>query len=499
MLLAERVVCIFTRPPPPTPRAPTSGGTFYLLLLFDKTNNIFVAQTTCTWELTFLLFLSVDEQRKLVPSEVAGDNTTCRSPSCCNGKGSGSVPRMTTLKVSVALIRADGLLAADNGGTSDPFAVAELVYTDTGKPLKKARKVKTKTIKKTLQPEWNEAEVEWSGIMEAIPDLSLKVTVFDADMLSSEELGGVTIPLTSMPTAEASVEDSLISFPLKTVGKMKTDATGTITLGLRVLDGPANFAAAKEAARKELRETVEFLVESVEQYWEAKEAAEAEEQARLRAEREAAEEAFRLSHPDWKCEVCLRMNKWDSMSCRICYAERGRAPPGAPGPEVKETRPKFTPAPRVEGEDDYVYTIQWYDGREYKHFDLEDHMRNPPPGRFHRTARTDDGVRPRRPGTKVEFSKDEGETWGLIYTVKSSSRKEDLTLLPGDLKIGDIVYSKIRHSSGAMGSIMPRSMGTIKGPCTDQYIPDSERRVCVRFKSGLLINMHITQLSRNRL
>ena len=72
-------------------------------------------------------------------------------------------------------------------------------------------------------------------------------------------------------------------------------------------------------------------------------------------------------------------------------------------------------------------------------------------------------------------------------------------MLPGDLKIGDIVYSKIRHSSGAMGSIMPRSMGTIKGPCTDQSIPDSERRVCVRFKSGLLINMHITQLSRNRL
>ena len=104
---------------------------------------------------------------------------------------------MASATVLLSLVGATDVLAADKGGTSDPYAIAELVWTKTGKALKKARKTKTKTIKKTLAPEWNEQEVTWSSITEEISELSLKVTVFDADMMSSTTLGGCIIPLSS--------------------------------------------------------------------------------------------------------------------------------------------------------------------------------------------------------------------------------------------------------------------------------------------------------------
>ena len=51
--------------------------------------------------------------------------------------------------------------------------------------------------KETLAPTWNENEVEWGNIKEDISELSLRVTVFDADMLSSMVLGGVLVSPTS--------------------------------------------------------------------------------------------------------------------------------------------------------------------------------------------------------------------------------------------------------------------------------------------------------------
>ena len=115
----------------------------------------------------------------------------------------------------VQLVSAEGILAADKGGTSDAYAIAELVDSATGKPIKPARKTKTKTIKKTLNPEWNQDEVEWSNVTQDTSSLSLKVTVFDADMMSSETLGGVTIPLSTF--GDQGTEST---FVLEKVGKM---------------------------------------------------------------------------------------------------------------------------------------------------------------------------------------------------------------------------------------------------------------------------------------
>ena len=148
-----------------------------------------------------------------------------------------------TSKVSLRIISASGILAADKGGTSDAYATAELVDSATGKGLKKPRKTKTKTIKKSLSPVWDESEVVWSDIEENLSTLSLKVTLFDADMMSSETLGGVTIALASVDPAE-----ELGTFPLETIGKMKESATGTVVLSCQVYDGRGAAEAAAAAA-----------------------------------------------------------------------------------------------------------------------------------------------------------------------------------------------------------------------------------------------------------
>ena len=50
-------------------------------------------------------------------------------------------------ELKVVAVEAHGLVAADRGGTSDPFAVIQVAGV---KPRK------TKTVKKTLSPKWNE-------------------------------------------------------------------------------------------------------------------------------------------------------------------------------------------------------------------------------------------------------------------------------------------------------------------------------------------------------
>ena len=146
--------------------------------------------------------------------------------------------------------RAKDILAADKNGYSDPYAVAELVDKESGKPLKVPRTTKTKTIKKTLNPEWDDGEVQWSDITEDVETVTLLVKIFDADMLSSEALGCASIPLADLVTDKSSVEEA--AFPLTSFGNMKMAATGEVRLLARVVVAEIASAAAKklEAAAK---------------------------------------------------------------------------------------------------------------------------------------------------------------------------------------------------------------------------------------------------------
>ena len=163
--------------------------------------------------------LALQESRKILKAAETAERRQ---------KGEGSFATI----VWVQLISAEGIIAADKGGTSDAYAVAELVSISTGKLTKQPRKSKTKTIKKTLAPVWNEAVETWDKIEEDVTDLAIKVTVFDADMLSSEALGGVLISLSTIwPSLWVFSE---VVIPLKATERMKNEATGTLKVRLRV-------------------------------------------------------------------------------------------------------------------------------------------------------------------------------------------------------------------------------------------------------------------------
>ena len=84
--------------------------------------------------------------------------------------------------VSITIVRAENLTAADLGGKSDPFAVVELGN----------ERLRTHTVYKTLFPEWNKTfDLD-------ILDMShvLYITIFDEDSNGRAEfLGKIALPL----------------------------------------------------------------------------------------------------------------------------------------------------------------------------------------------------------------------------------------------------------------------------------------------------------------
>lgn len=137
-------------------------------------------------------------------SQTSALGSRSRSGSCSNGVVGPinlAVPRdaqsfelrrtLDNLKdvgqLRVRLVRAEGLYAADFGGKSDPFAVIR---------LGQGTKYESKTIPKTLNPEWNE---EYFFNITDISDM-LYVRIYDRDRFHDPEyLGGVVIPLLKIP------------------------------------------------------------------------------------------------------------------------------------------------------------------------------------------------------------------------------------------------------------------------------------------------------------
>ena len=75
------------------------------------------------------------------------------------------------------------------------YVVFELVHLETLKSLQNARKKKTKTVKKTLNPVWEEPVTSWGDIEEDLSLLALKAEAWDGDRLSSDPLGSCVVPL----------------------------------------------------------------------------------------------------------------------------------------------------------------------------------------------------------------------------------------------------------------------------------------------------------------
>jgi Ca2+-dependent lipid-binding protein len=86
-------------------------------------------------------------------------------------------------QLSVTVVKCSQLIAADMGGASDPYVVVKCAH------LVK----KTKTVKATLNPEFNE---RFKFRVRDAASETLTLQVFDWDRISSDDqLGNVTIPV----------------------------------------------------------------------------------------------------------------------------------------------------------------------------------------------------------------------------------------------------------------------------------------------------------------
>ncbi|XP_077099709.1 multiple C2 and transmembrane domain-containing protein 1 [Siphateles boraxobius] len=91
--------------------------------------------------------------------------------------------------VQVKILRAEGLMAADVTGKSDPFCIAELCND----------RLQTHTVYKTLNPEWNKV---FTFNVKDIHSV-LEITVYDEDRdRSADFLGKVAVPLLNIRNSE---------------------------------------------------------------------------------------------------------------------------------------------------------------------------------------------------------------------------------------------------------------------------------------------------------
>ncbi|XP_043096719.1 multiple C2 and transmembrane domain-containing protein 1 isoform X6 [Puntigrus tetrazona] len=128
--------------------------------------------------------------------------------------------------VQVKVIRAEGLMAADVTGKSDPFCVVELSND----------RLQTHTVYKNLNPEWNKV---FTFNVKDIHSV-LEVTVFDEDRdRSADFLGKVAIPLLNIQNGERkayALKSKELTGPTKGVIFLEIDVIyNVVKAGMRTL------------------------------------------------------------------------------------------------------------------------------------------------------------------------------------------------------------------------------------------------------------------------
>ncbi|BFZ18785.1 hypothetical protein BsWGS_21822 [Bradybaena similaris] len=88
------------------------------------------------------------------------------------------------------IIRAKGLKAMDSNGLSDPYVKLHLLPGAS-----KSTKLRTKTIHKTLNPEWNEPLTYYGVTEEDILRKTLRLSVLDEDAFGFDFIGEFRVPL----------------------------------------------------------------------------------------------------------------------------------------------------------------------------------------------------------------------------------------------------------------------------------------------------------------
>jgi hypothetical protein len=104
-------------------------------------------------------------------------------------------------QLAVTLVCARDLVAADSGGTSDPYVITRMET-----PHGKSDKMKSRVIQKNLNPDWNETFVFSTT---DITRSTLYFQVWDWNVLRDEELGKALFDLHNLTEHHKSIEFSL--------------------------------------------------------------------------------------------------------------------------------------------------------------------------------------------------------------------------------------------------------------------------------------------------
>ncbi|OHT00693.1 hypothetical protein TRFO_32557 [Tritrichomonas foetus] len=148
------------------------------------------------------------------------------------------------VRLHVKVCEAHDLIAADIGGKSDPYCKLKLKSFG-----KKDKALKTKTIKETLDPVWNQ---EFDLTSKSPADDVLLISVYDKDKLGKDDkiADEIELPLSNYPLGEVKVEE--ISLKRK-----KKKKAGTLKLEIQVFnEGDAPAAAPAEEKVQETNEPV---------------------------------------------------------------------------------------------------------------------------------------------------------------------------------------------------------------------------------------------------
>ncbi|TKR64917.1 hypothetical protein L596_025390 [Steinernema carpocapsae] len=131
-------------------------------------------------------------------------------------------------KLIVHLIRAKCLKAMDKNGFSDPYVKLHLIPG-----VAKATKMTSKTVDKTLNPEWNEELVYYGVTEDDKQKKTLRVTVFDRDRIGSDFLGETRFQLKRLPNDEVLQLNRYLEGALPVpADKVEDEERGKILVGI---------------------------------------------------------------------------------------------------------------------------------------------------------------------------------------------------------------------------------------------------------------------------
>eukprot|EP01012_Entosiphon_sulcatum_P028330 TRINITY_DN3423_c1_g1_i1.p1 TRINITY_DN3423_c1_g1~~TRINITY_DN3423_c1_g1_i1.p1 ORF type:complete len:2211 (+),score=349.52 TRINITY_DN3423_c1_g1_i1:64-6696(+) len=119
-------------------------------------------------------------------------------------------------EMQVRIIEARGLMAADSNGKSDPFV--ELWTAREESDGSKKNLIRTKVIKKTLEPKWNET---FTVTVQNYVEEDIKLECWDKDLVGRDILGAASMGLAALER-EKPVDTWL---PLSTQGEVRIEVT----------------------------------------------------------------------------------------------------------------------------------------------------------------------------------------------------------------------------------------------------------------------------------